>query len=352
MANQDILFSVEAGLARVVLNRPAALNALTLEMVHALDGQLARWANDPAVRAVAIEGAGGKAFCAGGDVQKLYDTGRAGDPYARRFFHDEYKLNRRIFRFPKPYVAYLDGITMGGGVGVSVHGSHRIGGEGLTFAMPETGIGLFPDVGGGYFLPRLPGEIGLFLGLTGHRLKVADALYAGVIDAFVPRAAWGALRASLGRAGSKDEAGALIRAAAQDPGPAPLAAHRGIIDRCFAGTSVEGILATLEADGSYFAKAQAAAIRTKSPTSLKIAFQQIRRGKFLEFEDVMTMEYRMASGCMVGHDFFEGVRAVVIDKDDRPRWQPATLEALTTGDLDPYLSPARGGDLTFDDDLP
>lgn len=349
MTSEDILFSVEGGLARIVLNRPAALNALTLDMVHALDAKLEAWAGDDAVKAVIVEGAGGKAFCAGGDIQKLYETGKAGDPYARRFFFDEYKMNRRIFRFAKPYVAYLDGITMGGGVGVSVHGSHRIGGEGLTFAMPETGIGLFPDVGGGYFLPRLPGEIGMFLGLTGYRLKIGDALYAGVIDAFVPRADWPSLRAALGRVASKDEAGALIKQAEKDPGQSALAQNRALIDRCFAGTSVEGILAALDAEGSDFAKAQAAAIRTKSPTSLKVAYQQIRRGKFMDFEDVMTMEYRMASACMVGRDFFEGVRAVVIDKDNKPAWQPATLEALTTGDLDPYLSPARGGDLTFDD---
>jgi len=349
MSDTDIQFSVEGGLARILLNRPAALNALTLDMVHALDAKLEAWAGDGAVKAVVIEGAGGKAFCAGGDIQRLYETGKAGDPYARRFFFDEYKLNRRIFRFPKPYIAYLDGITMGGGVGVSVHGSHRIGGEGLTFAMPETGIGLFPDVGGGYFLPRLTGEIGMFLGLTGYRLRVSDALYAGVIDAFVPRADWPALRATLGRAASRDEASAAIKKVAKDPGACAIAPHRALIDRCFAGTSVEGIVAALDTDGSDFAKAQAAALRTKSPTSLKIAFQQIRRGKFMEFEDVMTMEYRMASGCMVGRDFFEGVRAVVIDKDNKPTWQPATLEALTTGDLDPYLSPARGGDLTFDD---
>ncbi|MBM3557677.1 MAG: enoyl-CoA hydratase/isomerase family protein [Alphaproteobacteria bacterium] len=336
--SDEILFTVENGVARVVLNRPAALNALTLDMVHALDDRLKSWEGDASVRVVTIEGAGEKAFCAGGDIRKLYDTGRAGDPYARRFFHDEYRLNRRIFRCPKPYVAYINGIVMGGGVGVSEHGSHRVAGERTTYAMPETGIGLFPDVGGGYFLPRLPGEIGMFLALTGARLKAADTVYAGLADYYIPGTDWPAVLADLSREGRDREAvSAVLKRHHRNPGPAPLAARRDAIDRAFGKESVEAVVAALAAEGEW-GREQAAIIRTKSPTSLKVAFRQIRAGKSLDFEDVMRMEYRIATGCLRGHDFFEGVRALIVDKDNAPKWQPARIEDVDASLIDRHFA--------------
>jgi len=347
-AEAEILFAVENGVGRVVLNRPKALNALTRDMALALDARLAEWVRDPAVACVWIEGAGDRALGAGGDIRRLYDTGRAGDPYARGFFRDEYRMNRRIYRYPKPYVAIYSGIVMGGGVGVSVHGSHRIAIERTVFAMPETGIGLFPDVGGGYFLPRLPGEIGLFLALTGTRLKAADCLYARVADAFVPEAKLGELRQALGTARNRQDAGAIVARFAQDPGRSTLEPHRATIDRCFSTASVQAVLAAFEAEGSDFARAQAATIRTKSPTSLELAFRQIRAGRALDFEEVMRMEYRIACGCLAGHDFYEGVRAVVIDKDQAPRWRPASLSDIAAADIDRHFAPPPDGDLTFD----
>lgn len=341
----EILAEIEGGVALVTLNRPAALNALTLGMVRALDPLLAGYAADPDVRAVAVRGAGDRGFCAGGDVRALYEGKARGEPITADFFREEYRLNRRIFTFPKPYVALMDGIVMGGGVGVSVHGSHRVVCEATAFAMPETGIGLFPDVGGSYFLPRLPGGIGMFLAMTGARLKAADCVHAGLGDAFVPLARHGDLLARL-RAGQG--ADAAIAALSADPGPAPLATHRAALDRCFAAESVEAILAALDAEGTDWAAQQAAAMRAKSPTSLKIAFRQLRLGRDLSFDDCLTMEYRLSQRVMAGHDFFEGVRAVVIDKDNAPRWRPARLDDVTAAEIDACFAPLGAADLRFD----
>ncbi len=347
---EGIVFSLAGGLGQVLLDRPQALNALTHEMCLALDAQLKAWEADPAVRAVAIRGAGGRAFCAGGDIRKLYDEGRAGGDYAYRFYRDEYRMNARVRRFPKPYVALLDGIVMGGGVGVSVHGSHRVVTENTLFAMPETGIGLFPDVGGSYFLPRLPGRIGMYLGLTGARLKAADALYAGIGSHYVPRARLDELVAALTASRAADRGGvdAVLGGFAADPGPAPLAARRGDIDRLFAGDSVEAILAALEGEGSDWARETVATIRTKSPTSLKITFRQIREGAGRGFDDCMRMEWRMVNRVIAGHDFYEGTRAVVIDKDQKPAWQPARLDQVGEAEVAAYFAPLPDGDLGFD----
>ena len=352
-AGEDILFERRGAVALVTLNRPEALNALTHEMALTLEAALSGWQDDAGVTCVVIQGAGERAFCAGGDIRRLYDEGRAGGRYPYNFYRDEYRLNAAIFHYPKPYMALMDGFVMGGGVGVAVHGSHRIVSDHTMFAMPETGIGLFPDVGGAYFLPRLPGQIGLYLALTGARMKAGDALYGGVGDAYVPAERLGELIDALatmdGGGDLFDAASAVVRrfeGKAQAPSFADL---RGTIDRHFADASVDEMLASLEADGSEWAQKTAAAMRSKSPTSMRIALRQIRAGAELDFNSCMTMEYRIACGCIEGHDFYEGTRAAVIDKDQAPKWQPATLAELPEAVLDPYFEkPAPEGDL----DLP
>jgi enoyl-CoA hydratase len=341
-APPDILFDVADGLALVTLNRPAALNALTLDMIRAFHEKLDAWAKDAAVRLVVVRGAGEKGFCAGGDIRALYD-GR-GTTITADFFHGEYRLNHAIFHYPKPYIALMDGITMGGGVGVSVHARRRVVCEATVFAMPETGIGLFPDVGGSYFLPRMPGKLGVYMALTGARLRAADCLYGGIADVFVPTARHDDLIAAL-RGGDSE---AVPREFAGDAGTAPLAAHRAAIDRCFAGESVEAIVKFLEREGTEWAAATLRSMAVKSPTSQKIALRQIRLGAALGFDDCMRMEYRLSQHLMAAHDFFEGVRAVVIDKDQAPRWRPARLEEVSDSAVEEYFAPLGDAELTFE----
>ncbi|WP_439814675.1 enoyl-CoA hydratase/isomerase family protein [Zavarzinia sp. CC-PAN008] len=337
VAEPEVTFAQDGVAGIVTLNRPKALNALTRDMVLLMAQQLELWAKDDGVKLVVVVGAGDKAFCAGGDIRALHDSGKAGDGYAAAFYADEYRLNTQIKRYPKPYVALVDGICMGGGVGVSVHGTWRVVTEKTLFAMPETGIGLFPDVGGSYFLPRLPGQVGMYLGLTGARLKgPGDLVPIGVGTHFVPSAGLPALRAALAQGGDVE---AILRAHAQDPGAETLAPHRAVIDRCFAESSVEAVLVALERDGGDFAKDAAQTIAIKSPTSLKVTFQQIRRGADLSFEDCMRMEYRMTQRIIEGVDFYEGVRAVVIDKDQKPKWNPDRLGAVDDATVDGYFAP-------------
>jgi enoyl-CoA hydratase len=340
----DILFEIDNGLARVTLNRPDALNALTAEMCQALDARLRDWQNDPRVKIVLIRGQGSRAFCAGGDIRKLYDEGLAGGEYPRRFYRAEYRLNARLRRFEKPYIAFLDGIVMGGGVGVSVHGSHRVATENTLFAMPETGIGLFPDVGGSYFLSRSPGALGMYLGLTGARLRAADAIYCGIAQSFVSTADWDAFAAALARG----EADAAIGRFARPAGIPALAEHRAIIDGCFGLASVEAILAALADDGGAFAADTLAILATKSPTSLKITHRQIAMGRDHDFDDCMRIEWRMVNRVIEGHDFYEGTRAAIIDKDRAPRWRPASLAELTEDEVARYFAPMPGDELQFD----
>ncbi len=352
MSGNDILFARQGGIALITLNRPKALNALTLDMIKALDERLTAWERDEEVRAVVIEGAGERAFCAGGDVRALYEAGTGGDPaVAREFYWHEYRQNRHIFRYAKPYVALIDGIVMGGGVGVSVHGSHRVATEHTLFAMPETGIGMFPDVGGGYFLPRLPGEIGMYLALTGARLKAADCLYAEVATHYVPARRLAEVKAALAEADLSGGRPAVDRVLAEfheDPGPAPLAEHREAIDRCFSGDSVEAILAALAAEGSAWAEDVRRTILQKSPFATKLAFRELREGAALSFEDDMRMEYRLCRNTMAGHDFYEGVRAVIIDKDNAPEWRPDSLDKVSEEEVARYFAPLSEDELDFD----
>jgi enoyl-CoA hydratase len=353
-ASDDILFRQESGIGLVTLNRPEALNAVTLEMLRALDDKLVGWADDPEIGAVVIDAAGDRAFCAGGDVRRLYDAGQAGDDYTALFFWDEYITDWRVYHFPKPYIALMGGVTMGGGVGISVLGSHRVASEGTRFAMPETGIGFFPDVGGSYFLPPLPGQIGMYLALTGARLGPADCLYAGIATHYVPAERQVDLIMALrevGLTGRRDESarvGEITQRFHGDPGPPPILKQEARIARIFAAGSVEAIIAGLEADGSDWAAATLKTLAGKSPTALKVAHEQLRRGAHLDLDDCLTQEFRISQAFMRNHDFYEGVRAVIIDKDQVPRWQPGRLEDVTDAAVAAYFAPLGARDLTFD----
>jgi len=430
----EILLDRRGTAAIVTLNRPAALNAVTRGMLRTLHEALERWRHDGAVSRIIVTAAGGRAFSAGGDLRQIYEAGRAGrqeEPIA--FWREEYALNAAIKRYPKPYVALIDGIVMGGGVGVSVHGSHRVAGDRFQFAMPEVGIGFFPDVGATWFLPRLPGEIGTYCALTGERLTSADALAAGIathriasasfadaaealcgtdlVDAILaafaepvgqartytsPRLPSGRLRPSStgygevspsfsSRASRREEKGRVrgpshesepmeshpypdplhspsktgvnaLMASGRDKEGAllsgsksleqgPLAVRRRAIDRIFAPGRVEDIVALLDAEATtasadaQWAGEVAAMIRTKAPLSLKIALAQMRCGRHWSFAECMQAEFRIVSRVAYGHDFYEGIRAVIIDKDNRPRWQPATPAEVTAESVERHFAP-------------
>jgi enoyl-CoA hydratase len=328
MREDDILFERRGAAGLVTLNRPQALNAVNHGMVNALAARLAAWASDPAVTRVIIHAAGERAFSAGGDIRALYELGRAGrQAEMLPFWRDEYQLNHLIKHYPKPYVAVIDGIVMGGGVGISVHGSHRVAGEKFQFAMPEVGIGFFPDVGATWFLPRLPGQIGAYCALTGERLRVADGLASGVATHHVAGARFPDLIDALAGTVPVD---AVLAAFADKPGEGALAPLRPAIDRLFAADKLEEILAALDAEGpdAEWAGKTAAVIRTKSPTSLKVALAQVRRGADWSFSECMRAEFRIVSRIVYGHDFYEGVRATIIDKDNAPRWRPGDLAGV------------------------
>jgi enoyl-CoA hydratase len=333
----DILFERRGAAGVITLNRPQALNAVTHDMVRALADMLARWRDDPAVTRVIITAAGERAFSAGGDIRALHDLGRAGR-YEQMldFWRDEYPLNAAIKTYPKPYIALIDGIVMGGGFGVSLHGSHRVAGDRFRFAMPEVGIGFFPDVGATYLLPRLPDEIGTYIALTGERLGADEAVATGLATHRVASARLPHLLAALTEETPVD---AVLDRFAMPTGAAPLLAHRAAIARAFAPARVEDVIAALDDMPSEWAKATAATIRTKSPTSLKIALAQMRQGPSLTFEACMRTEFRIVSRIVHGHDFYEGVRAVIVDKDNAPRWQPDTLAAVNVADVAHHFAP-------------
>jgi len=311
----------------LVLDRPKALNALDLGMIRGLARALAAWEGDPAIAFALIEGAGGRAFCAGGDVRAVRAMHIAGDHAgAEEFFVEEYALNLQIARFPKPFVALIDGICMGGGLGVSVHGSHRIVTEHAMLAMPETMIGLFPDIGGSHFLSRAPGRLGLYAALTGARMDAGDALALGLATHFVPRARLAALRAAILAADGRAALDAAIAAHAEAPPPSVLAGRRAVIDRLLAADEVPAIIAALEADAGAVAQETLATLRAVSPTSVHVTVELLRRGRTFDLAACLAMELRLVSNATAAHDFLEGVRAQVVDKDRQPRWQPARLE--------------------------
>jgi enoyl-CoA hydratase len=317
-AEPTVIARREGAAGTILMNRPRALNALDLPMIEGIAAALAAFRDDPAVKLVLLEGAGGRAFCAGGDVRRIRELALAGDAAGvEAFFANEYAMNRAIADFPKPWISLIDGVCMGGGIGVSVHGSHRIVTEHALLAMPETAIALFPDVGTSYVLPRLPGATGAWLALTGARLKGAEAVEAGLATHFVPRDRLGALRAAL----LEGDADAVARFAEAVP-PGPLAALRPAIDRCFAHGSLAAIRAALHAEGTDWAAEQIAILDRMSPTSMAVTLELLRRGAAMTLADCLAMELRLTRNVTRHPDFAEGVRAVLVDKDNAPRWAP------------------------------
>ncbi|MGL4239772.1 MAG: enoyl-CoA hydratase/isomerase family protein, partial [Beijerinckiaceae bacterium] len=316
------------------------LNALNMNMVAPVRVQLRAWAGDPAVTRIIIKGAGDRAFCAGGDIRALHDMGKAGElDHPRAFWREEYTLNYELRTYPKPVLALIDGIVMGGGVGMSLHGSHRVASEKLMFAMPEVGIGFFPDVGASYVLPRLPDHIGRYLALTGARIGQADAMMLGLATDAVPSAHMAEIEEALT---SVDPVDAILARYRIDPDPAPIAAHADEIRSAFGADSVGEIIERLDRAaiaGSAFAATTAAAMRTKSPTTMAIALEQMKRGLSMTFAEAMRMDYRIVNRIAVGHDFYEGVRAVIIDKDQNPRWKPATVDAVDPAAVAAHFEP-------------
>lgn len=324
-AEPTVLASIDRGVGRIVLNRPKALNALDLPMIQAVARALAGFAGDPAVKLVTITGAGGRAFCAGGDVRAIRANTLAGRfAETEDFFVNEYGTNLAIAEFKKPYVALIDGISMGGGMGLSIHGSHRVATEATMMAMPETTIALFPDIGASWFMPRVPDRIGIWAALTSARLGPGDCLAAGLATHFVPRAEIAAVQEAL----AQDGIAALDACTAKPPPETLDAATRAAIARCFAPDSIPGIVAALEAEGTDWAKAQLAALRAASPTSLFVSLEVMRRNATAPLAQALQTELRLTRAVTRHPDFLEGVRAQVVEKTRDPKWQPATIEQV------------------------
>ncbi|MFG3489139.1 enoyl-CoA hydratase/isomerase family protein [Streptomyces sp. NPDC047972] len=333
---EDVLVRTEGRTGRLVLNRPRALNALTHPMVLRIEEALTAWRDDPAVDAVVISGAGERGLCAGGDIRAIHEDARAGGTASADFWRDEYRLNALIARYPKPYVALMDGIVMGGGVGVSAHGTVRIVTERSRVAMPETGIGFVPDVGGTYLLGLAPGELGTHLALTGAPVGAADALLCGLADHFVPSERLDRLVDDLARTSVRE---ALAEHVAQAP-PGVLAAHRRWIDHCYAAGTVEEIVDRLVASGVPAAEEAATTLSAKSPTALKVTLTSLRRARGLgPLERVLEQEYRVSCAALTSPDLVEGIRAQVVDKDRTPRWSPARPSDVTDEDVARYFAP-------------
>ena len=335
---EDVLIRREGHAGFLSLNRPKAIHALTLPMVHAMTAALLEWRDDPAVSVVIIDHAEGRGFCSGGDIAFLRNSAlNDGGVSGRRFFHDEYQLNHLIFTYPKPVVAFMDGITMGGGVGISQPARFHVATENTRYAMPETGIGLFPDVGGGWYLSRLPGRIGQFLALTGARLDGAECKWAGLATHYLPH---DALSEAKARIAQGHEPGQVLSALSATPPEARIAGNAPKIAKHFASDRYEDILASLAADDSEWAAKELATLRTKSPQTCKVALRQLRDSlSCADFAANMAMEYRIGSRVLTLPDFAEGVRAVIVDKDNAPVWNPATPEGVTEDLIDSIFAP-------------
>jgi enoyl-CoA hydratase len=338
MSEAEVITCVEGGLGRLTLNRPGALHALTTNMCRLMTDALLAWQRDPAISAVMIDHAGERGFCAGGDIRMLADSGKGDGAAAREFWLIEYRLDHLLFVYPKPVITIMDGITMGGGVGLSDPAKYRVATERTTYAMPETGIGLFPDVGGGWFLPRLRNHAGLWLALTGARIKAADCYALEIATHVVDSANLPELKAAI--AADPTHIPTALASFEVEPGPAPVASRLDDIERLFGQPSVEDIVAALVADGSEWALDQLATMRTKSPQTLKVVLRQLAAGaRMASFADNMVMEYRIGARVVHKHDFIEGVRAVIVDKDNAPKWNPPELGGVTEADLDEIFAP-------------
>jgi enoyl-CoA hydratase len=339
---EDILARVQGHAGIISLNKPATIHALTLDMVHAMTKALLAWRKDKNVSCVIIDHADGRGFCAGGDIAFLRNSALTdGGASGRKFFHDEYQLNHLLFTYPKPVVAFMDGITMGGGVGISQPARFRVATENTRFAMPETGIGLFPDVGGGWYLSRLEGRVGQYLALTGARIDGADCEALGLATHYLSSDTTGEAKRRISEE-DPDRIEGILGALAVKPPESKLTDPDTIIriNRLFASDAFEDILAALEADGSDWAMKEGATLRTKSPQTCKVALRQLAEGGAMtDFADDMRMEYRIGSRVLTRPDFAEGVRAVIVDKDNAPKWNPTTPEGVTTALLDEIFAP-------------
>lgn len=344
--NEDVLVSVRNGVGILTLNRPKAINSLNDAMVAGISEALHAWENDESVHTVLLTGSGERGLCAGGDVVALYHSAREGGADARRFWYDEYLLNAYIGSYPKPYVALMDGIVMGGGVGVASHGSVRIATDTTKMAMPEVGIGFIPDVGGTYLLSRAPGRLGLHAALTGAPFSGADAIAMGFADHYVPHDKLAAFTESVIADGVEN----ALATYATDPPASPLLEQRDWIDECYAGDTVDDILAALGGHDASAAQDAAKLIATRSPIALSVTLEAVRRAAKLEtLEDVLQQEYRTSCASVKSHDFVEGIRAQLVDKDRNPQWSPASLSAVTPADIEAYFVPAEP-DLTFQEE--
>jgi enoyl-CoA hydratase len=325
---EDVIIATEGGAGRLSLNRPKAIHALNLDMVHAMTAALVAWKDDAAVQAVLLDHSEGRGFCAGGDIAFLRNSALTDDGASgRRFFHDEYQLNHLLFTYAKPVVAFMDGITMGGGVGISLPARYRVATENTRLAMPETGIGLFPDVGGGWYLSRLEGRVGPYLALTGARLDGAECLALGLATHYLPAEKLAEAKARI--AEHPDRIGGILGELSVTPPEAKILTHIADINRLFASDRLEDILAALEADKGEWAAKELAALRTKSPQTCKVALRQLADSLSLpDFAANMVMEYRIGSRVLTRPDFAEGVRAVIVEKDNKPQWNPATAEGV------------------------
>ncbi|MET0474347.1 MAG: enoyl-CoA hydratase/isomerase family protein [Mycobacterium sp.] len=341
--NEDLLVNVENGVGRVALNRPKAINSLTHGMVTEIEKALRNWEHDDSVHTVLLTGAGERGLCAGGDVIAIYHSAKADGAEARSFWHDEYVLNAHIAAYPKPYVAIMDGIVMGGGVGVAAHGSVRVVTDTTKMGMPEVGIGFIPDVGGTYLLSRAPGRLGLHAALTGAPFSGADAIAMGFADHFVPHDALGDFTAAL----IADGVDAALSSFAIEPPASPLLEQRHWIDECYAGATVIDVIAELRAHDAEQANDAATQIGTRSPIALAVTLEAVRRtAKLDSLKAVLRQEYRTSCAALRSHDLPEGIRAQLIDKDRNPQWSPPTLASCAVDDVEAYFAPADP-DLTF-----
>ncbi len=335
----EVLTHTHGAAGHISLNRPKALHALTLDMCHAMSAALTEWATDDAVQAVMIDHSEGRGFCAGGDIAFLRNSAlNDGGASGRKFFHDEYQLNHQLFTYAKPVVAFMDGITMGGGVGISQPAKYRVATENTRFAMPETGIGLFPDVGGGWYLARLGGRIGQFLALTGARLDGAECLWAGLATHYLPSDKLAEAKARISE--KPDRISGILSELSATPPEARIAGNADKIAKHFASDRYEDILASLDTDDSDWAAKERGTLGTKSPQTCKVALHQLANSAHLDdFADNMRMEYRIASRVLTRPDFAEGVRAVIVEKTHDPKWDPATPEEVSDELIDSIFAP-------------
>ncbi|QDP73023.1 enoyl-CoA hydratase/isomerase family protein [Legionella israelensis] len=338
---EDVLFSQKGPLGLITLNRPASLNALSLSMIKLMQEQLQHWQQEPDIKAVVLQAKPGKAFCAGGDVRWLYEAGMANHPEQMRFFEHEYRLNHFIHHFPKPYISLMDGITMGGGVGISLHGAHPVASENFVFAMPETGIGFFPDIGASYLLARCPNNLGVYLGLTGHRLNAKQALGAGLVKFVINSRQMPLLVDTLAQCdlsmNAHQQVSDCLKSFASQENKTLNKEEWSLINTCFSKATVELILSALEEAGTKEAERVYQDLLQKAPLSLKVTLEQIHRAKDLTLAECLKMDYVLVHHFMRDHDFYEGIRALLIDKDKSPKWQPAELSQTSNAKVAEYF---------------